>query len=118
MLTTHFATSDPDSTFVENDARPPQSRTDWRVAHEELVRLAEEAIANTRECLEAFAARYPGAMIAMETGRILALGTPDEVLADDAVIESYLGGDPTAVQRSSSNKPTGRTRKTTAEIGA
>ena len=30
--------------------------------------LAEEAIANTRECLEAFAARYPGAMIAMETG--------------------------------------------------
>lgn len=30
--------------------------------------LAEEAIANTREVLTAFCARYPGATIIMETG--------------------------------------------------
>ena len=30
--------------------------------------VAEEYIMNTRECLEAFAARYPGATIAIETG--------------------------------------------------
>jgi transposase len=30
--------------------------------------LAEEVITNTRECLEAFAQRYPGATIVMETG--------------------------------------------------
>lgn len=46
-------------------------------------------------------------MVAMETGRILAIGTPAEVLSDDAVVESYLGGDPTAVHRSAS---TARTR--------
>ncbi len=38
-------------------------------------------------------------LIAMETGTVLAEGTPEHVLDDDAVIESYLGGDPTAVQR-------------------
>jgi ABC-type branched-subunit amino acid transport system ATPase component len=38
-------------------------------------------------------------LVAMETGRILAVGTPAEVLADPAVVESYLGGDPTAVHR-------------------
>ena len=47
-------------------------------------------------------------MVAMETGRILAVGTPDEVLSDDAVVESYLGGDPTAVHRSATS--TARTR--------
>lgn len=31
--------------------------------------VAEEYIANTRECLEAFAVRYPGATIAMEPAR-------------------------------------------------
>jgi len=30
--------------------------------------LAEEVIPNTRECLAAYAARYPGATIIMETG--------------------------------------------------
>ena len=30
--------------------------------------VTEEAITNTRECLEAFAQRYPGAVIVMETG--------------------------------------------------
>lgn len=30
--------------------------------------LAEVTVTNTRECLEAFSARYPGAVIAMETG--------------------------------------------------
>jgi ABC-type branched-subunit amino acid transport system ATPase component/ABC-type branched-subunit amino acid transport system permease subunit len=38
-------------------------------------------------------------LVAMETGTVLALGTPQEVLDDPAVVESYLGGDPTAVQR-------------------
>jgi ABC-type branched-subunit amino acid transport system ATPase component/ABC-type branched-subunit amino acid transport system permease subunit len=39
-------------------------------------------------------------MVAMETGRVLVTGTPDEVLRDPDVVESYLGGDPTAVHRS------------------
>jgi ABC-type branched-subunit amino acid transport system ATPase component len=47
-------------------------------------------------------------MVAMETGRILAMGTPAEVLADDAVVVSYLGGDPTAVARTATT--TRRTR--------
>lgn len=38
-------------------------------------------------------------LVAMETGTVLAEGTPAEVLEDDAVVASYLGGDPTAVQR-------------------
>jgi ABC-type uncharacterized transport system ATPase subunit len=38
-------------------------------------------------------------LVAMETGTVLALGTPQQVLDDPAVVESYLGGDPTAVQR-------------------
>jgi ABC-type hemin transport system ATPase subunit len=56
-------------------------------------------------------------MVAMETGRILAIGTPAQVLADEAVVESYLGGDPTAVQRTATT--TRRTRTAAAsEIGA
>ena len=38
-------------------------------------------------------------LVAMETGTVLAQGTPAAVLEDPAVVESYLGGDPTAVQR-------------------
>ena len=59
-------------------------------------------------------------MVAMETGRILAVGTPHEVLTNEAVVESYLGGDPTAVHRSAADTTTARRTRTTsspAEIG-
>ena len=39
-------------------------------------------------------------MIAMEAGRIISEGTPDQILADPLVIESYLGVEPRAIQRS------------------
>ena len=39
-------------------------------------------------------------MIALELGGIIAQGTPDEVLEHPAVIESYLGTDDTAINRS------------------
>ena len=39
-------------------------------------------------------------MVAMDRGRVLAVGTPAEVLADPAVVSSYLGDNATAVNRS------------------
>ncbi len=39
-------------------------------------------------------------MVALELGSVIASGTPDEVLADDRVIASYLGTDQTAIARS------------------
>lgn len=39
-------------------------------------------------------------VIAMESGRVIAEGTPDEVRANPLVIESYLGGDVQAIERS------------------
>ena len=55
-------------------------------------------------------------MVAMETGCVLAVGTPDEVLNDPRVVESYLGGDPAAVQRSGTARPV--PAPTPAQIGA
>jgi ABC-type branched-subunit amino acid transport system ATPase component/branched-subunit amino acid ABC-type transport system permease component len=39
-------------------------------------------------------------IVAMDSGRILAEGTPAEVIADPLVLESYLGGNAIAVERS------------------
>ena len=39
-------------------------------------------------------------MYAMEVGRVIARGTPDEVLNDEAVVRSYLGTDSVATTRS------------------
>ncbi|MHB8464599.1 MAG: ABC transporter permease subunit [Acidimicrobiales bacterium] len=39
-------------------------------------------------------------LIAMESGKILVSGTPEQVRNDDRVITSYLGGDITAIERS------------------
>ena len=55
-------------------------------------------------------------LVALETGTVLALGTPAEVLEDPAVVESYLGGDPTAVHRTTQpNRPADLALVTTAE---
>ena len=55
-------------------------------------------------------------LVALETGTVLALGTPAQVLDDPAVVESYLGGDPTAVHRTTQpSRPADLALVTTAE---
>ncbi|KQW53689.1 hypothetical protein ASC77_05330 [Nocardioides sp. Root1257] len=44
--------------------------------------------------------RLSDRMIAMNLGRVIATGTPDEVRADPAVVTSYLGADQAAIHRS------------------
>jgi ABC-type branched-subunit amino acid transport system ATPase component len=39
-------------------------------------------------------------MVCMHLGRVIARGTPDQVLADPAVVDSYLGTDEAAISRS------------------
>jgi ABC-type uncharacterized transport system ATPase subunit len=39
-------------------------------------------------------------LVAMESGRVIAVGAPDAVLTDPLVVESYLGGDVTTIERS------------------
>jgi ABC-type branched-subunit amino acid transport system ATPase component len=41
-------------------------------------------------------------LIALELGSVIAEGTPEEVLSHPDVIESYLGSDETAIERSGS----------------
>jgi ABC-type branched-subunit amino acid transport system ATPase component len=53
-------------------------------------------------------------IVALELGRVVLQAPPDEVLADPRVVESYLGGDPSAIKRSESpagarQKPAGAT---------
>jgi len=43
-------------------------------------------------------------MVCMHLGRVIARGTPDEVLADPAVVASYLGTDEAAISRSGRRK--------------
>jgi len=43
-------------------------------------------------------------MVCMHLGRVIARGTPDEVLADPAVVSSYLGTDQAAISRSARRK--------------
>jgi ABC-type branched-subunit amino acid transport system ATPase component/ABC-type branched-subunit amino acid transport system permease subunit len=44
--------------------------------------------------------RLSDRMLAMNLGRVIATGTPDEVRADPAVVTSYLGADDAAIHRS------------------
>lgn len=44
--------------------------------------------------------RLSDRMLAMNLGRVIATGTPDEVRADPAVVTSYLGADQAAIHRS------------------
>jgi len=51
---------------------------------------------------------------AMDSGRVIAVGTPSELRNDPAVIASYLGTDDTAIERSNGHAPTKRRRPLTA----
>ena len=46
-------------------------------------------------------------MIALDLGRVVAEGTPAEVIEHPAVVASYLGTDEAAITRSGATIPTG-----------
>lgn len=56
-----------------------------------------------------------GRLVALETGRVIASGTPAEVLAHPEVIASYLGTDTASIARSAKPK---RARRTPASAGS
>jgi branched-chain amino acid transport system ATP-binding protein len=53
-------------------------------------------------------------MVALELGAVIAAGPPEEVLEHPRVVESYLGTDESAVQRSGTSKRGGRRTKAAA----
>ncbi len=55
-------------------------------------------------------------MVALETGSVIAVGTPKEVLDHPRVIESYLGTDEAAINRSGAQrrKPGRRVKRKSA----
>jgi len=50
-------------------------------------------------------------VMAMDTGRVVAVGDPEEVRNHPRVVESYLGGDATVIERSSARPRTTRARQ-------
>lgn len=64
-------------------------------------------------------------IVALDLGAVVTVGPPKDVVSDPRVVESYLGGDPAAIERSGSRSelPAGRratstTRKSTAKVRA
>jgi hypothetical protein len=50
-------------------------------------------------------------MIALELGRVIARGTPQQVVNHPEVVASYLGGDADVIARSGTPAPAGNGRK-------
>ena len=53
-------------------------------------------------------------LVCMHLGRVIADGEPADVLAEESVITSYLGGDDAAIRRSDTRTPGGAGVKTPA----